>query len=309
MHALPRYFGQLSAPVRGAVLMIGAAFSFALMAVLIRIASAELHAFEIAFFRNFFGLVVMLPWLLTGDGFRQLATPRFGLYLSRAVLGIAAMLAFFWALTAMPIAEAVALSFTAPLFVTVGAALVLGEVVRARRWSATIIGFAGMLMILRPGVTTLEPAALAALFSAAAMAGSALCIKVLSRTESSQAIITWMALMMTPLALPAALLVWEWPDAMTWFYLALIGGVGTLGHSCLTLAMKTADVSYVMPFDFVRLLAVTFFAWLLFDEVMDAWAWAGASVIFAATLYIVHRESKLNILDEPEKAALTERAR
>lgn len=295
MHAARARFRAFPAPVRGALLMTGTAICFAIMAILIRLASRQIHAFEIAFFRNLFGLMFMLPWLARGDGFSRLATPRFGMYVLRATFGIAAMLSFFWALTAMPMAGAVALSFTAPLFITIGAALILGEVVRARRWTATIVGFLGMLVILRPGVTAIQPAAFAALFSAAAMAGSALTIKILTRTEPSDAIVTWMVVLMTPLSLPAALWVWETPAAQTWVWLILIGAFGTLGHMMLTRAMKTADASYVMPFDFTRLPAVALMAWLLFGETVDAWTWAGAAVIFGATVYIVHRETRLHI--------------
>lgn len=295
--------------MRGALLMSGAALSFAVMAVLIRAASAQLHAFQIAFFRNLFGLVFMLPWLFRGRGLERLATGHFGLYVLRASFGICAMLSFFWALTAMPLAGAVAIAFTSPLFITAGAALVLGEVVRARRWTATVIGFFGVLLILRPGAGSLEPAALAALFSAAAMAGSALSIKVLSRSEPADAIVTWMVVLMTPLALPAALWVWRWPEPRTWLLLITIGGAGTVGHMLLTRAMQAADASYVMPFDFVRLPAVALMAWLAFGQTVDAWTWVGAGIIFSATMYIVHRESRLQVLDDSEKAALAERSR
>lgn len=309
MRAHRRILRARTGAVRGALLMAGAAVSFACMAVIIRICSQQVHAFEIAFFRNLFGLAFMLPWLLRGPGIGQLATGRFGLYLLRAVLGIAAMLSFFWALTAMPVAGAVAISFTAPLFITVGAALVLGEVVRVRRWSATLVGFAGMLLMLRPGASTLHPAALAALFSAVAMAGSALAIKALSGTESSRAIVTWMVVLMTPLSLPAALLVWEWPEPATWVLLVATGGLGTVGHLLLTSALKTGDASYVMPFDFVRLPAAALLAWWLFAETVDIWTWIGAAIIFAATVYITRREARLQVLDEAERAALAERAR
>lgn len=295
MRAARQRFHAFPAPVRGALLMTGTAVSFAVMAILIRLASNQIHAFEIAFFRNLFGLMFMLPWLARGKGLTRLRTPKFGLYTLRAVFGIAAMLSFFWSLTAMPMAGAVALSFTAPLFITIGAALILGETVRARRWTATLVGFAGTLVILRPGFAAAQPAAFAALFAAAAMAGSALTIKVLSRTEPSEAIVTWMVVLMTPLALPAALWVWQTPEPVTWLWLVLIGAFGTLGHMMLTRAMKTADASYVMPFDFTRLPAVALMAWLLFGETVDVWTWAGAAVIFGATVYIVHRETRLHI--------------
>jgi len=141
--------------VRGALYVIAASFFFAAMGALIRLGATELHAFQIAFLRNFFGLLFMLPWLYR-DGFAVLKTERLRLYWLRAVLGVITMLTWFWAMTVMPLAEAVSLSFSAPLFVTIGAALILGEYVGARRWSATIVGFLGVMVILRPGINSIS---------------------------------------------------------------------------------------------------------------------------------------------------------
>ncbi|MDX1569354.1 MAG: DMT family transporter, partial [Xanthomonadales bacterium] len=251
--------------VRGSLYMVAAAFFFSCMSALIRLGSEELHAFQIAFFRNLFGLLFMVPWLLR-TGRTALHTERIGLYWLRAILGVMTMLAFFWTLTILPLAEAVSLSFTAPLFVTVGAALILREQVRMRRWSATLVGFLGTLIILRPGFESITAPAIVALLAAATMAMSVLIIKSLSRTESSNAIVTYMVLMMTPLSLLPALFVWEWPDASTWFLMVALGGCGTAGHLLFTRAMSTADASLVMPLDFVRLPIVAALGYLIFDQ-------------------------------------------
>ncbi len=274
---------------RGAWLMLGSALFFSLMAILIRIAAEQLHPFEIAFFRNLFGLAFALPLLLRLSP-QGLRTSRFKLYLVRCVVGLAAMLSGFWALVHLPLSQAIALNYTVPLFVTIGAALVLGEVVRMRRWTAVAIGFLGVLVIVRTLGQAFSPAMMVAIFSAACAASAALSIKILSRTESTEAIVVWMVMIMTPLSLLPALPYWEWPTAANWGWLVLIGFCGTAGHVCLTRAFQHADASALMPFEFVKLPMVAAMAWVLFSERMDMWTAIGAGVIFASTFYIARRE-------------------
>jgi len=276
-------------PVRGALLVITASFFFAAMGALIRLGAAELHPFQIAFLRNLFGLLFMLPWLYRG-GIAALNTKRMGLYWLRAALGVVTMLTWFWAMTVMPLAEAVSLSFSAPLFVTLGAALVLHEYVGPRRWAATLTGFLGVMIILRPGINSINPAAIGVVASAICMAGSILLIKVLSRTESPNAIVLYMVLLMTPLSLLPALAVWRWPSATIWLLMILLGGFGTLAHLLFTHALKVAEASAIMPFDFVRLPFTVALGLWLFDQHIDFWTWIGATIIFAAGIYIAHRE-------------------
>lgn len=275
--------------VRGALYVIAASFFFAAMGALIRLGAAELHAFQIAFLRNFFGLLFMLPWLYR-DGFTVLRTERIGLYWLRAILGVITMLTWFWAMTVMPLAEAVSLSFSAPLFVTLGAVIFLNEVVGLRRWSATMVGFLGVIIILRPGINSINPAAIGVVASAVCMAGSILLIKVLSRSESPNAIVLYMVLMMAPLSLLPALAVWQWPSAQTWLWMVMLGGFGTIAHLLFTNALKVAEASAVMPFDFVRLPFTVVLGIWLFDQNIDLWTWAGAAVIFSSGIYIAHRE-------------------
>ena len=283
---------RLSAPLRGALYMIGAGANFAIMIVIVRHVSAEQHPFEIAFFRNMFGLAFMLPWIMR-TGWKGLRTKRFRLHLFRALIGLSAMLCFFTAISLIPVAEVTALTFTAPLFATIGAALVLGEKVRLRRWTATAIGFVGTVVILRPGSAMLTPAALTALASAAFMAVAILTVKALSRTENPNAIVLYMGLLLTPLSLVGALFVWTTPAPETWPWLVVMGLTATLGQLLMTRAFATAEASAVLPFDFARLIFVAIFGFLLFGERPDLWTWIGAAVIIAATVYIAHREARL----------------
>ncbi|MDP7602941.1 MAG: DMT family transporter, partial [Alphaproteobacteria bacterium] len=203
---------HLPPALRGMVLMVISGAMFTAMHATIRLVSAEgpdggLHPFEIAFFRNFFGLVVLLPVLLR-TGVAALRTEHFGMHALRSGMQSMAMLMFFTALTLSPLADIAALSFLAPLFATVGAALVLREVVRLRRWSALIIGFAGAMVVLGPGFQEISQGLLLVVVSSAVWGATMLIIKNLGRTDSSLTITAYMALLMTPITLVPALFVW-----------------------------------------------------------------------------------------------------
>jgi drug/metabolite transporter (DMT)-like permease len=291
----------LPAPVLGALWMCGAACSFALMVNLVRHLTASLDPLQVVFFRSAFGLLAMLPWLI-GRGPAVLRTRRLGLHVLRAAIGIAAMVCWFTTLALLPLAQATALSFTAPIFTSVLAVLVLGEVMRARRWSATALGFLGALIILRPGLETLQPAALLAIATALVWASSTILVKVMARTESAGAIVTYLALFSTPLSFAAALFVWQTPTLAQLGWAALLGAAGSAGHLCLTRALASADASAVMPFDYLRLPVVAMIAYVAFGEVPDLWVWLGGGVIALSGLYITHREARRSSSPNPVAA-------
>ena len=285
-------FTVLPAPVRGALWMTAGAVALSGLTGTIRHVSSELHPFEAAFFRSFFGFVFMLPWLLR-TGFRGLRTRRLGLYTLRGLATVLATLAWFSALALMPLAEVVALSFTAPLMAAAGAVLFLGETVRVRRWTAIAVGFAGVLIMIRPGVETLSPGAPLALLAALAMAVSMLFIKVLARTEPIEAIVTYMLVFLTPASLIASLFVWQNPSPGMWPWLVAMGAFGTAGHLCLTRAFATTETTVVLPFDYLRLPFVALIGFAFFAEVPGVFTWIGAGVIAAASAYLAHREATL----------------
>ena len=272
--------------------MLGSASLFALMAVSIRFASAQLHPFQITFFRSSFGALFALP-LLHGHGWQLLRTPRIGFYVVRCVLGMGGMLAGFWAIVNLPLAEAVALSYASPLFVTIGAVLFLGEVVRMRRWSAVVAGFIGVLVIVQPGSGAFTTGSLVALLAAALTGAVTISIKSLTCSEPVDRIVLLTTLLWIPLSLPAALAVWQWPQAGIWPWLVLSGALGTGGHFCWTRALRLADASLLAPFSYLQLLIVAVLAWLIFGEALDGHTAAGATIIIAASLYIAWREHRL----------------
>jgi len=273
-------------------MMIASACFFGLMAIVIRYASRQQHPFEIAFFRSLFGALFALP-LVFVSGRQILVTDKIGFYIARCVIGMLGMLAGFWAIVHLPLAQAIALSYSSPLFVTIGAVLFLGEIVRMRRWSAVAAGFIGVLVIVRPGADTMAGGALIAVMAAAMSGMTTVSIKFLSRSEPPDRIVLLTTLLWVPLSLPAALTVWKWPDAATWPWLVLCGFLGTGGHYFWTRALRLADASLLAPFSYMQLLVVTVLAWLLFGETLDAYTATGAAIIIGATLYIARREASL----------------
>jgi drug/metabolite transporter (DMT)-like permease len=275
--------------LRGVGLMFVSTFFFAAMHGSIRYVSASIHPFEIALFRNLFALVVVLPWFYR-YGIAPLRTQHFGLHALRAVFNIMAMLSFFYALSITPLSEVTALGFSAPIFATALAAVVLGEVVRARRWAAIAVGFLGTLIILRPGFEAIGLGQMLVLFSAMIWSCALLVIKTLGRTDSSATIISYMALLMIPLSLGPALFVWQWPAPHEWVWLITIGVLGGIAQFCMTESLRQADTAVVMPIDFFKLVWVTVIAYLAFAEQPDLFTWIGGAIIFGSAIYIAYRE-------------------
>ncbi|HZH43047.1 MAG TPA: DMT family transporter [Lysobacter sp.] len=272
--------------------MLGSTLFFALMAVAIRLASQTLHTFEIAFFRNFFGVVAALPLLLR-HGPELLRTTQLPRYVIRCVVGIASMFCGFWAIGHLPLAQAVSLSYSTPLFVTIAAVWWLGEQVRARRWAAVMIGFVGVLVIVRPGMEGFSAGTLVAIAAAVLSAIVSIQIKQLSRTEPADRIVLWTTLLWVPLSLGPALFVWEWPRGVTWLWVAAAGLLGTSGHMLWTRAIKLGDVSALTPISFMQLPVVALCGFLLFGEKVDGWTALGAAIILGSNAYIAHREAQL----------------
>jgi drug/metabolite transporter (DMT)-like permease len=272
--------------------MVLSTIAFVLMHGSIRQVGDGLHPFEIAFFRNLFAVLPLMPWFVR-YGMQPLRTERASLHFMRGLLNVFAMLTFFSALTLIPLAQVTALSFTAPLFGTVLAVVFLREVVRVRRIVALVAGFVGAIVILRPGLVGIETGSLLVLFSAVAWSVTMIVIKVLSRTESSVTITAYMAIFMTPLTLLPALFYWRWPDGEQLVWLVAIGILGSLGQLSVAQAFREAEASVVMPLDFMKLLWAALLGYLAFAEVPDVWVGAGGTMIAASASYIAYRESRL----------------
>ncbi len=256
----------------------------------VRHAGTEIHPFVLIFYRNFFGMLIIVP-LLIRSGWGGLRTSHFRLLFLRGFLGIIALLAWFYSLVHVPLTEATALSFTAALFTALAAIVFLGERVRFRRWAAIVAGFVGVVVVLRPETDSFNPLLLLVLFSTLFWALSITLIKFLSRTDSALSLVAWMSILMSILSLPFALYFWQWPVGEQWLWLLAIGVLGTLGNLCMVKAISLADTSLVMTIDFFRLIWGALIGYYFFGDQMSISTWVGAVIIFSSGAYIIFRES------------------
>jgi drug/metabolite transporter (DMT)-like permease len=277
------------------------ATSYALLTVLItaiqniavRLAADDgAHSFQVVLFRNLFGLLSATAIILWTDRSLPRSDHALRVALSCVVL-VASMATGYYGIAVLPLNESAALGFAMPLFATVGAALFLGEIVRARRWTAVILGFGGVLIILRPGMIPFELGAGMVLLSAMLGAALTLMFKRFVARERAMTLVFYQSLFATLLSVPAAAIVWEAPTGYAAAMMVANGVLGTLGWITFLRACMLTDASALMPFEFLRLPVIAVFAFLLFGEVPDRWVWIGAAVIFGSTLYIAHREATI----------------
>ena len=283
---------ELPPPLMAISLMAVAAILFVAMHTVVRSMSGQLHPFEIAFFRAFLGLFVLLPFVFK-DNFSILKTKNIKLHSLRGILNAGAMLCFFYGLSITPLAQVTALGFSAPLFATVLAVIFLGEVVRVRRWTAIIIGFLGTMIILRPGMVDLGIGPLLIVISAAIWSVALMVIKVMTRTDSSVTISFYASIFLSPLVFFAAFPFWELPSWEQLGWMFLLAALGTFAQTLMNQSLKLADTSVVMPVDFSKMIWATLLGFVFFDEVPDFYTWVGAILIFGSTTYIAIRESRL----------------
>lgn len=278
--------------MRGIVLMCLSTIAFSIMHGLVRFVSEVLPPFQIAFFRNIFGLAFLLP-LLMRSRFAILRTKQIGLHALRGVINMAAMLMFFTALAISPIAKVTALGFTAPIFMAILAVLVLGERFRIYRWSAIFLGFVGMLIILRPGLVAIDTGALLVIGSAALWAVAMIIIKIQLRTDSSLTIVAYMGIFLGVFSIAPAVWVWQPFGLQTLGFMVLIGLFGSIAQMAISESLKETDSTALMPFDFLKLIWTAMIGVWFFSEIPDIYTWIGATVIFLSGLFIAIRERSI----------------
>lgn len=282
----------ISTNLQGILLMLLSTSLDALLLTAVRYLSAEVHPFELAFWRNFIGFITLTPWLLR-HGLAPFRTTQLPLYMLRAMLNVAGMLLFFTALSLIPMPKAQALFFTAPLFATILAVLVLGERIRIRRLIALIVGFAGALVVIRPGFQAVDAGSMMVLGCAVLWGTTMILIKHLGRRDSALTITVYMTLLMTPLSLLPALFVWQGLNSTQLLIITLGAAAGTLGQVAMAQAFRLAEMTVVMPLDFSKLIFGSILAYLLFRETLDFWGWLGAVIIFASAFYVIYRERQV----------------
>ena len=266
---------------------------FAALAVFARVAmNAGLHPFVVVFLRNAFAVAMLLP-LLAWRGLDLMWSPQAGLYGVRVAVSFLSMLAWFYAISLIPVGEVMAIGFLAPLFATVGAIFLLGETVRMRRWGALIVGFAGAMLILRPGASPLGLGQICAVLSAILTGITAVLIKQLTARDDPDKIVFLTNLMLLPLSLVPALFVWRWPTVAMLPPLIGMGVCAVVGHIALVRGYAATDASLAQTFEFSRLPFTVVIAYIAFGETIDLWTWIGALIIFVSAVYITRREAQL----------------
>ena len=291
-------FTSLPATLQASLMMLVALLMFTIMGISIRLSSEQLHVLEIVFFRNALAIIIMAP-VLFRMGRDSIRMHRPGLYFGRAAINFCGMLSGFTAVTLIPLAEMTALSFTGPIFVTIGAAMFLGEVIRIRRMVAIGFGFVGAMIILRPGFADISLGTMLALASALSIAGASLVVKKMTETENATAIVFWMVMMQAPIALVPMLFVWEMPTAQTWLWLWIMALAGTAAHVLFTRACSMVEITSLQPLEFAKLPFAVILAWLVFDELPDMFIWIGGAIIFSSTAYITRREAIARKAERP----------
>ena len=270
--------------------MILTTLCFVAVTGIVRYIGSEIPAAQAAFIRYAFGVLLFLPWM--GGLLRNLPRGRvLGLYTARGITHGIAVILWFYAMARIPIAEVTALGYTAPIFVTIGAALFFRERLHFRRIAAVIVGFLGTLIILRPGFHEIALGQAAQLAAAPLFAASYLFAKRLTDDEDPVVIVIMLSIFCTLTLMPFALADWHMPSAATVLWLALTAVFATLGHYCMTRAISAAPLTVTQPVGFLQLVWAALLGIAVFGEPLDPFVLLGGGIVVAAITFISHREA------------------
>ncbi|GAA0686051.1 DMT family transporter [Marinobacterium maritimum] len=271
--------------------MTGALFSFMAMAVSGRELSQDLTTFQILFFRSLIG-VLLIGALVARSGWAQLKTNRAGGHLMRNIAHFGGQYGWFYGLAFIPLAEVIAIEFTTPIWTALLAWMVLGERLTLPRLTALVFGISGLLLILRPGMGSLHPAALAVLAGAVGYAISYIQTKSLSASETPLCILFYMTMMQLPFGLVPSLMDWKTPELNSLPWILLVAVTAMSAHYCMARAFKLADATVVVPMDFMRLPLIAVVGYLFYEEVIDLPVALGAGLMLAGNLINIRAEQR-----------------
>tara|TARA_B100000035_G_C21021156_1_gene564101 strand:+ start:1446 stop:2333 length:888 start_codon:yes stop_codon:yes gene_type:complete len=274
-------------------LIIISVFFGTVMLSFLRIAQEDVNVYVASFFRFFLGLVIVLPYIIKKKDL-VLKTTHLKQHFLRAILGLPAMLLYFSALVLLPIEKLTAISFVVPLIVTILAVFFLGEKIYIYRTLALILGFSGMLVIIRPGFVDISIGVYMVLLSALLWSINIIITKKISKDDSAITILAYQSIFMSILSFFIVIFFWEMPSLKTFIYLILAAMCGTILHLALNHAFKLVDVSMTQPYSFLNLVFASIIGYFIFDETPDLYTWIGAIIIFTGVLIISYREIKLD---------------
>jgi drug/metabolite transporter (DMT)-like permease len=276
---------------RAATLVSAGSLTLVAMATLVKHLGQDLPAMEILFFRSAIGFLFVLP-LFARDPLEPFRTKRPGMHLVRGAIGAVGNACFFWTITSMLLADAMALQFSRPLFMIPLAVLLLGESPGLRRTAVAIIGFLGILLYARPFTGGFEPGALIGALGALSGGLVVICIKRLATTEPTRVIMFYYAFWNAVFALVPAALFWVTPSLPQLALLVLVAFLGIAGQGMITHGLSKGEATVLVPLDYSRIVYSALLGYLLFGEMPGPWSFAGMALIVAASLYLVLTEKK-----------------
>ena len=268
-----------------------ASFVFALMALLIKLLGQRIHITQILLMRQV-GMMVMVAPAILRNFPGSLRSERPGLQLIRVICALVAMLFGFTAVIHMPLADATAIFFAKSFFVTIFAIFFLAERVGVYRWSAVLIGFFGVLIMLQPGTDNYSLYGLASLVGAAGAAAVMILLRILSRSDSADTIMGFGVLGVGVVMIIPGIYFWQQPTNLEWLLLAAVAVVSYFGQRCNIFAYKYGEASLLASLDYVRLLWATLFGFLVFNQFPGPSIWLGAVVVIAAAIFTIYREAR-----------------
>ena len=278
-------------PYLATLWMAGAMIALSGMAVAGRELSSELNAFQISFTRSFiclFSLIVLLTFI----GFKKVKTKKIKLHIFRNTIHFGGQAGWLYGVALLPLAEVFAIEFTAPIWTAILATILLKEQLTIYRTASILAGFIGILIILRPGLQIIQPAALVVLFATICFASTYVFTRHMSSTESPLTIIFYMNLVQLPIGLATSIPDWNIPSFELWPWTLLIGLTGLASHFCFAHAFRYADAAVVTPLDFMRLPLIAFIGFSFYDEGWDFLILFGGTIIFAGNLLNIYSESR-----------------
>ncbi|UVK52607.1 DMT family transporter [Mesorhizobium sp. AR02] len=269
--------------------------SFLGMSIAGRATTAELNVFQVLELRSVIGFFILLPLVLTSGGFAAMRTQRPLAHIARNVVHYSGQAAWLYALTLIPLAVLISIEFTTPIWTAILAVTFLGERLSRPKLAAVVLGLIGVVVIVRPGVGSIDPGHLVVLGAAVCFGVSLVLVKSLTRTDSVVRIIFWMLIIQSAVGLIPALYVWRTPSLELWPWILLIAFTGMSSHFCMARALTYADATVISPMDFLRVPLSALVGWLLYQEQIDAFTAGGALLILMGNL--------LNLQRKPVQAA------
>jgi len=271
---------------------------FSIMSTMVKYTGQTLPTAQIVFGRSLFGLLAIAPFIFYVGATKVFATDRWRLQIIRSLIGVSAMSCTFYALATLPIVDVTAINFSKPIFILILAAIFLRERVNALQWILTIIGFIGILIILRPIPGVFDPNYLIAVLAAILVSVAITLVKELTESESPFSVLAWFSMLSTIFSLPFAIYYWQAPTNMDWIGLIATGVIGILAQFCVIRSYALAPASYLAPLGYINILYTGTFGAIVFGHVPDISSVIGAAIIMASTFYLMRKNGKKSAMSD-----------